>query len=126
LEHLGIERLHAAVGASMGGMLSLAAAAMYPEKVGRVVSISAACSSHPTAIALRYMQRRILMADPHWNGGDYYGGPYPVVSGTYPAVCGTYSVVSGTYPVVSGTYSVVRGTYSAVSGTYSAVSMMYS
>ena len=68
LDHLGIDSLHAVVGSSMGGMLSLAAAAMYPDRVAKAVSISAACRSHPTAIALRYMQRRILMADPHWNG----------------------------------------------------------
>ena len=54
----------------MGGMLSLLAAAMYPDRVGRTASISAGCRSHPTAIALRYMQRRILMADPHWNGSN--------------------------------------------------------
>ncbi|ORY46338.1 homoserine acetyltransferase [Rhizoclosmatium globosum] len=57
---------------SMGGMLSLAAAAMYPDRVGRVISISAAARSHPYSIALRHMQRSVLMSDPNWLGGHYY------------------------------------------------------
>lgn len=38
LDHLGIQQLHASVGSSMGGMQSLAAAAMYPDRVNRVGS----------------------------------------------------------------------------------------
>lgn len=77
LDALGIERLHASIGASLGGMQSLALASMYPQRTGRVVSISAAARSHPLSIALRYLQRRALMSDPHWNGGFYYGGRFP-------------------------------------------------
>ncbi|PFH36122.1 putative homoserine O-acetyltransferase [Besnoitia besnoiti] len=77
LDHLGIETLHAVVGSSLGGMQSLAAAAMYPDRVKRLVSISGAASSSPLSIALRYAQRQVLMADPLYNGGDYYGKPYP-------------------------------------------------
>lgn len=79
LDQMGIKRLHASVGSSMGGMQSLAAAAMYPERVGRLVSISAAARSHPYSIALRFAQRQVLMADPNWNRGFYYGGIYPHV-----------------------------------------------
>ena len=43
----------------------------------RVVTISACAQSHPASIALRYVQRRILMSDPNWNKGFYYNGPYP-------------------------------------------------
>merc|ERR1719272_218412 len=95
LDSLGIQSLHAAVGSSMGGMLSLAAAAMYPDRVGKAVSISAACRSHPTAIALRYMQRRILMADPHWNGGEYYSGAFPVSGLKHARELATISYRSG-------------------------------
>ena len=35
MDHLGIQRLHAVVGSSLGGMMSLAAAALFPERVGR-------------------------------------------------------------------------------------------
>ncbi|KAJ2294411.1 Homocysteine synthase, partial [Coemansia sp. RSA 2706] len=72
LDALGIERLHASVGASMGGMQSLCAAALHPTRVGRVVSISACARSHPYSIALRFAQRQALMADPNFNRGFYY------------------------------------------------------
>jgi homoserine O-acetyltransferase len=58
LDHLGIERLYASIGASMGGMQSLAAAVMFPERVGRVVSISGCARSHPYSIAMRHTQRQ--------------------------------------------------------------------
>ncbi|KAI9228461.1 MAG: homoserine O-acetyltransferase [Piptocephalis tieghemiana] len=77
LDHLGIEKLHASVGSSMGGMQSLCLASMAPERVGRVVSISAAARSHPYSIALRHTQRQVLMSDPHWNKGHYYGKVLP-------------------------------------------------
>ena len=38
LNHLGINRLHAAVGASLGGMQSVMSAAMFPDRVGRSVT----------------------------------------------------------------------------------------
>jgi homoserine O-acetyltransferase len=77
LDHLGIERLHAAVGASLGGMQSLAIAALAPERVGRLVSISAALRAYPQSIALRFVQRQAVMADPDWRGGRYYGASFP-------------------------------------------------
>ncbi|KAJ3057024.1 hypothetical protein HK097_001508 [Rhizophlyctis rosea] len=79
LDDLGIKKLHASIGASMGGMQSLAAAALFPDRVGRVVSISAAARSHPYSIALRHTQRQVLMADPNWKSGFYYKGIPPHV-----------------------------------------------
>ncbi|OAA60387.1 homoserine O-acetyltransferase [Niveomyces insectorum RCEF 264] len=73
LDGLGIDRLYAAVGSSMGGMQSLAAAVLYPDRVGRVVSISGCARSHPYGIAMRHTQRQVLMMDPHWQRGFYYG-----------------------------------------------------
>jgi homoserine O-acetyltransferase len=77
LGHLGIERLHAAVGASLGGMQSLTIAALAPERVGRLASISAALRAHPQSIALRFVQRQAVMSDPDWRGGRYYGASFP-------------------------------------------------
>lgn len=71
LNHLGVRRLHASVGSSMGGMQSLAACALFPERVDRCVSISACARSHPYSIALRFAQRAVLMNDPHWHQGFY-------------------------------------------------------
>ena len=77
LDHLGIERVHASVGASLGGMQSLALAAQAPARVDRLVSISAALRSHPQSIALRFVQRQAVMADADWRGGHYYGLSFP-------------------------------------------------
>jgi homoserine O-acetyltransferase len=77
LDHLGIDRLHASVGASLGGMQSLDLAALAPERVARVVSISAAARSYPQSIAMRFVQRQAVMADPDWREGRYYGKSFP-------------------------------------------------
>ncbi|CCM01712.1 uncharacterized protein FIBRA_03777 [Fibroporia radiculosa] len=77
LDHLGIEKLYASVGSSMGAMQSLAAGWLYPERVGKVVSISGTARSSPSAIAMRFAQRSVLMADPNWNNGFYYDGLPP-------------------------------------------------
>ncbi|KAL2161019.1 hypothetical protein VTH06DRAFT_8732 [Thermothelomyces fergusii] len=79
LDHLGVDVLHASVGASMGGMQSLAAGVEFPGRVGRVVSISACARSHPYSIAMRYVQRRAILNDPNWNRGFYYGRVPPHV-----------------------------------------------
>jgi homoserine O-acetyltransferase len=72
LDGLGIKKLYASVGASMGGMQSLAAGVLFPERVGRIVSISGCARSHPYSIAMRHTQRQVLMMDPKWNRGFYY------------------------------------------------------
>lgn len=70
---LGVDRLYASVGSSMGGMQSLAAGVLFPQRVGRIVSISGCARSHPYSIAMRHTQRQVLMMDPNWNRGFYYG-----------------------------------------------------
>ncbi|CAK5284313.1 unnamed protein product [Mycena citricolor] len=72
LDHLGIDKLHASVGSSMGAMQSLAAGWLHPERVGKIVSISGTARSTPSSIAMRFAQRSVLMADPNWNNGFYY------------------------------------------------------
>eukprot|EP00437_Effrenium_voratum_P071560 CAMPEP_0181489134 /NCGR_PEP_ID=MMETSP1110-20121109/48792_1 /TAXON_ID=174948 /ORGANISM="Symbiodinium sp., Strain CCMP421" /LENGTH=521 /DNA_ID=CAMNT_0023615891 /DNA_START=28 /DNA_END=1593 /DNA_ORIENTATION=- len=77
LEHLGISKVHACVGSSLGGMQSVCSAAMFPDRVGKFVSISACAKSFPGSMAFRHAQRQAIMSDPHWKGGDYYDGPLP-------------------------------------------------
>jgi homoserine O-acetyltransferase len=77
LDHLGISTLHASVGASLGGMQSLLLAALAPERVRRIVSISAAVRSYPQSIALRFVQRQAVMNDADWREGRYYGVSFP-------------------------------------------------
>jgi pimeloyl-ACP methyl ester carboxylesterase len=57
LDHLGIEKLYASVGSSMGAMQSLAAGWMHPSRVGKIVSISGTARSSPSSIAMRFAQR---------------------------------------------------------------------
>lgn len=74
LDGMGIDRLHASVGCSMGGMQSLAAGIIHPDRVGRIASVSGCARSHPYSIAIRHTQRQILMNDPAWANtrGNYY------------------------------------------------------
>jgi homoserine acetyltransferase len=58
LDNMGIQKLYASVGSSMGGMQSLAAGSLFPERVGRIVSISGCARSHPYSIAMRHTQRQ--------------------------------------------------------------------
>ena len=77
LDAFGIHKLYASVGSSMGGMQSLAAGVLYPERVGKVVSVSGCARSHPYSIAMRHTQRQVLMMDPNWSRGFYYDGVPP-------------------------------------------------
>ncbi|MCJ1307973.1 hypothetical protein MMC25_001623 [Agyrium rufum] len=72
LDGMGIGKLTASVGSSMGGMQSLAAGVLFPERVGKVVSVSGCARSHPYSIAMRHTQRQVLMMDPNWSRGFYY------------------------------------------------------
>src|SRR5690606_20177438 len=69
LDHLGIDRVHTVLGASMGGMTALAFALLHPGRAQGLVSISSAARSQPFAIAIRSLQREIIRKDPAWNGG---------------------------------------------------------
>lgn len=57
LESMGINKLYASVGSSMGGQQSVAAGHLFPDRVGKIVSISGSARSSPSSIALRYAQR---------------------------------------------------------------------
>lgn len=72
LDAFGIQKLYASVGASMGGMQSLAAGVLFPKRIGKIASISGCARSHPYSIAMRHTQRQVLMMDPNWSRGYYY------------------------------------------------------
>jgi homoserine O-acetyltransferase len=71
LDALGIDRLHAVVGGSMGGMQALALAAHYPARVERALIIASAARHSAQNIAFHEVGRQAIMADPAWHGGDY-------------------------------------------------------
>jgi homoserine O-acetyltransferase len=78
LDHLGIGRLAAVVGASMGGMTALAFAMLHPDRAAALLTISSAARSLPFSIALRSLQREMIRRDPEWKNGDYaIPGPGP-------------------------------------------------
>ncbi|KIW98429.1 homoserine O-acetyltransferase [Cladophialophora bantiana CBS 173.52] len=81
LDGLHIDKLYASVGASMGGMQSLAFGVHFPDRVGKIVSISGCARSHPYSIAMRHTQRQVLMMDPNWNRGFYYDSGIPPHTG---------------------------------------------
>jgi homoserine O-acetyltransferase/O-succinyltransferase len=60
INHLGFSSVRAIAGASYGGMVALAFGERYPERVARLIVISAADRAHPMASAWRVVQRRIV------------------------------------------------------------------
>jgi homoserine O-acetyltransferase len=73
LDVMGIERLHAVIGGSMGGMLALSFASNFPGRAERVLAIATTARHSAQNIAFHEVGRQAVMADPNWQGGDYYG-----------------------------------------------------
>jgi len=72
IEHLGIRKLFAVTGGSMGGMQVLEWAASYPEAVFAAVPIAAAAHHSAQNIAFNEVGRQAIFADPDWQGGRYW------------------------------------------------------
>jgi homoserine O-acetyltransferase/O-succinyltransferase len=77
LRHLGVDRLLAVAGGSLGGNQALQWTLAYPELVDGCVAIATCASLSAQGIAWNEIGRQAIMADPAWNGGDYYEGPRP-------------------------------------------------
>jgi homoserine O-acetyltransferase len=77
LRTLGITRVAAVIGPSLGGMTVLAYCALFPDEVDHLVTISGAARATPFAIALRSLQREMVRSDPAWRGGNYEPGRGP-------------------------------------------------
>lgn len=77
LDHLGIARLAAVIGGSMGGMQALSWAATFPDRVRAAIVIASTARHSAQNIAFHEVGRQAVMADPNWNGGDYYRGDPP-------------------------------------------------
>ncbi len=78
VRHLGIERLHAVIGPSMGGMTALAFQILFPMATENLVLISSAARSQAFATALRSLQREMIRRDPNWQGGNYTRDTMPI------------------------------------------------
>lgn len=78
LDSLGIQRLHAVAGPSLGSIQALEWAASYPEMVPRVIAaIPAGLAAEPYLLGLLDTWKSAITSDPNWNGGDYYGRKPP-------------------------------------------------
>jgi homoserine O-acetyltransferase len=77
LDHLGVSRLHAVMGASIGGFLCLLTATRYPHRVKTVVPIGTGVETTIYQRILNFEQITAIEADPSFKGGDYYDGPLP-------------------------------------------------
>jgi homoserine O-acetyltransferase len=79
VRQLGIEKIHTTIGCSMGGMSALAFCIRHPQLGGRLLSISSAARALPFSIAIRSLQREMIVKDPKWDGGNYDPSDPPVV-----------------------------------------------
>jgi homoserine O-acetyltransferase len=77
IEHLGVGRLLSVVGGSMGGMQVLQWMVAYPELIRSAVPIATTLKHSPQQIAFNEVGRQAVMADPDWQGGNYYGKAVP-------------------------------------------------
>lgn len=77
IESLGIKKLKAVAGASMGGLQVYEWAAGYPEMVEKIIPVIAAAEPGAYLTGWLNVWAAPIMIDPKWNGGDYYGKEAP-------------------------------------------------
>ena len=78
LDQLGVKKLHAVMGASLGSMQAYEWAATHPEMVARIIPVIPSASADGYTAAKLHEMGEAVALDPKWMNGDYYGGPEPV------------------------------------------------
>jgi homoserine O-acetyltransferase len=73
LDAIGIQRLAAVGGGSLGGMQAFEWAIRYPDQVDAIVAIASTHALQPQGVAWNAIARNAIVADPDWQGGHYYG-----------------------------------------------------
>jgi homoserine O-acetyltransferase len=81
LDHLGIERLFAVAGGSLGGQQALEWALAYPDRVQRVLVLAASARLSAQGLAFNAVGRYSILQDSHFQGGDYYASSEGPASG---------------------------------------------
>ena len=77
VESLGIKKLHAVMGPSMGALQTYEWAASFPEAVDRIVPVIGTPGGDAFLIEWLNIWAAPIKLDPNWNGGNYYGGKPP-------------------------------------------------
>ncbi|MBP6902688.1 MAG: homoserine O-acetyltransferase [Burkholderiaceae bacterium] len=72
LDRLGITRLAAVLGGSLGGMQALSWTLRHPERVGECVAVATAPNLSAQNIAFNEVARRAIVTDPEFHGGHFY------------------------------------------------------
>lgn len=77
LDHLGVVKVRAVAGASVGALLSLSMAARYPERVESVISLAGGLAATTLHRMLNFEQKLAIFNDPHFRSGHYYDHEFP-------------------------------------------------
>jgi len=77
VKHLGITQLAAVIGASVGGLIAVTFATRYPTMVRNIISMASGFKTTVLNRLILFEQILAIENDPHFNGGDYYGGENP-------------------------------------------------
>ena len=77
LDHLGIQKLHGVIGASIGGLLCITFASRHPDRVDLVIPISSGFRVPSLTKIFNFEQICAIEQDPKFNGGDFYEGDHP-------------------------------------------------
>ena len=72
MDRLGIERLAAAVGGSLGGMQAMQWALSFPDRIGHALVVAAAARLSTQNIAFNDVARQAIVSDPDFHGGNFY------------------------------------------------------
>lgn len=73
LQQLGISRVHAIIGGSMGGARTLEWTLLYPEEVDYALVLAVSARASAWQIGIQTAQITSITHDPDWQGGDYHG-----------------------------------------------------
>lgn len=77
VESLGITKLHATVGASVGGLMALSLATRYPDRVKNIISIGSGFETSMLQRIHNFEQIFAIESDPYFQAGNYYDGTPP-------------------------------------------------
>jgi len=72
ISQLGVSKLEAVLGGSMGGMQALQWSVAYPKHIKKCICLASGTHLSPQALGFKIVGRKVLTTDKHYAGGDYY------------------------------------------------------